>query len=90
MPKYKTVAELREEARYHGDPSGGASTPAGARKFADRAFTSDSDYMKDAVTGTAEALRKAATPDPAAIMGQEYLKKLRLKYSGLAGRKKVK
>lgn len=55
MANGKTVGQLREEARYHG-PRGVRS--ADARRHADRALTSDKDYMDDAIADTRKVLRE--------------------------------
>lgn len=54
----KTIGQLREEERYHGDPSGGASTGAGSRKFLDNALTSDENFMSDAVSDTVSMVKR--------------------------------
>lgn len=52
------IGQTREKARYFGDPN--TSAGARARRSADRALTSDQDYMKDAVSDTAKTLTQSA------------------------------
>lgn len=58
MPK--TTGQLREEARYGGNPGPGGSRQAFARKSIDLSETPDDTSMKDAVKDTATVLRQSA------------------------------
>ena len=71
MANGKSIGQLREEERYHG-PRGVRSVEA--RRTIDRAFTSPTKYMSEAVADTSRLMREHS---PMAKKGkQEFDKQL--------------